>query len=116
MMLRRRRTRRVRGKRRNSPLRKKMNSNQLQFVKSLNKQLKHDDGVVGVQGEKPSSPLRKVRSNMMRTPTYKKKAPAPLLTFDLIKNREDDDDAADDNGIALNTNGSFDNGSPSIWL
>ena len=93
-----------------------MNSNQLQFVKSLNKQLKHDDGVVGVQGEKPSSPLRKVRSNMMRTPTYKKKAPAPLLTFDLIKNREDDDDAADDNGIALNTNGSFDNGSPSIWL
>ena len=92
-----------------------MNSNQLQFVKSLNKQLKHDDGVVGVQGRNHRHHCVKLEQYDANT-NIQKKAPAPLLTFDLIKNREDDDDAADDNGIALNTNGSFDNGSPSIWL
>ena len=85
-----------------------MNSNQLQFVKSLNK-------------KKPQSPGP---ANMNHVPSYKKKAPAPLLTFNLIKNQSiheiGDTDANVEAGITLNTNGSFvsnfSNGSPSIWL
>jgi hypothetical protein len=87
---------------------KKMNSNQLQFVKSLSK-------------KKPQPP---VLANMDNMPTYKKKAPAPLLTFNLIRNQSihevGDTDVNMETGITLNTNGSFvsnfSNGSPSIWL
>merc|ERR1712146_491731 len=53
----------------NKKKQKKMNSNQLQFVKSLNKR-------------KPKSPIATEKEHV---PTYKKKAPAPLLTFNLIK-------------------------------
>lgn len=108
---------------------KKMNSNQQLFVQTLStakKQAVSSDASIMTSQEsrkRPSSP----QESKAKTPTYKKKAPAPLLTFHSIKKHTFDTDHnnndtvnAVENGITLNTDGSFvsnfSNGSPSIWL